>query len=396
MDNVSLIMCHAMHRKNSFSQTSNFDEEVVFCLEQQMIPAWERHGMNHLAVTEETLREFRNQPVPEQVKIWEKKRRGKRVVKRQQVQGVSGIIETWSDDDQHSVRFPLLTYVRSGRADFRIADYVVQCPSEHFLLFRPGIAFPAGAGPYLESPRRDKQCEVWSFFSTGISHYVALSMSASDGDDHFNSGHYYIVSESKVSQLFHFAADELLAKNRDDGDAAFMLLNAFLRLFLREIKTNRFHDRGLVPASTPHATHDATYVDSAIQIARQYIARNLNHSLTIDSVARAVFLSRTEFIRQFREETGQTFHEYLTDCRLEEAKHWLLRKDCSIEVVCQFVGLKSTRFHELFLGHFKMTPLEFRKKHRSVRKRNFSTENEVTTRPKPDITKLSTLPGRVL
>lgn len=319
--------------------------------------------MDRLAVTAETLREFRNQPLSEHINTWKKENHhNKRVVKRREVHGVSGVLEIWPDDEQHSVRFPVLTYIRSGQADLKIADYIVQCPQDHFLLIRPGDAFPSGDETHLEEPREGRHCEVWHFISTGLNRYVALFVHISQEEKGFNNGHYYIVGDSRVSQLFHFFTEEVCEKAQQDRETAHLLLHTFLRLFLREIKENRFHDRG--PAISGVSSTAST--SSPIEIAQQYIAKNLNHHLTIDIVARAVFMSRSEFTGKFRKETGQTFHQYLTTCRLEEAKHWLMRKDCSIEVVCQFVGLKNTRFHQLFLQHTGMTPQEFRQKNKIV------------------------------
>src|SRR5690606_34990935 len=128
----------------------------------------------------------------------------------------------------------------------------------------------------------------------------------------------------------------------------------FLLLFLREMKEGRFYNRGV--DNLPKA---ATMASSPIDMARQFIDKNLNHPLTIDIVAQAVFMGRTNFSRQFRKETGQTFSEYLTDRRLEEAKHWLTQESCTIDVVCKFIGLKNSRFHQLFRQRFGMTPKEF-------------------------------------
>src|SRR5690606_23389440 len=58
--------------------------------------------------------------------------------------------------------------------------------------------------------------------------------------------------------------------------------------------------------------------------AKGYIHSHINKKLTIDEVARHVYLSRTQFTSLFRRETGKSFHEYLSDCRFEMAKILLL------------------------------------------------------------------------
>lgn len=343
--------------KSTFSKAGEFDEEVIFCLERQMIPAWERYGLEHLAVSENTLREFRDQPLPEMMRSWNKNRKNIKPVTHKGTAKTNRIIKSWPEDDQVSVRFPVLIFVRDGQAEFQMGDYVVACPQGCFLLLNPGVSRPAGHKPHLEEPRHGKKCEIWWFHSTGNNNFIALSVCYSVGEEHINSGHYYIVNDPQVTQLFHVFAQEVIDKFPDCAKTGFASMQIFLLLFLREIKAGRFYNRGV--GNLPKS---ASMTAPSIDMARQYIDKNLNHPLTIDIVAQAVFMGKTNFSRQFRKETGQTFGEYLTERRLEEAKHWLAQESCSIDVVCKFVGLKNSRFHQLFRQRFGMTPKEFRKR----------------------------------
>jgi AraC-like DNA-binding protein len=241
-----------------------------------------------------------------------------------------------------------------------LGDYVAACPQNHFLLLKAGEPHPAGRRPHLEPPREDRSCEVWRF-KCNMNDFVTLSMCQSEGNQHSNSGHYYIVENSQVVQLFHLFCAEACEPDAERQTTCFAALQLFLHLFLREIKAHRFHNRG-VDNLPRFAAGSAT----TIEMARQYIDKNLNHALTIDIVAQAVFMSRTNFTHQFRRETGQSFNQYLTGRRLEQASHWLLREGCSIQEVCKFVGLKNSQFHQLFKHRFGMTPTEFRRRHKTV------------------------------
>lgn len=333
----------------------NFDEEVLFCLKSQIIPMWERYGMEHLAVSAETLSEFRKQSSAEIIKSREKKRKTRRPIKYRRRIKSAGTVESWPDDDLHSVRFPSLVYIRSGQADMQVADYVAHLPEGCFILLRPEVPRPAGETLMLEKPYQGKSYELWRF--NGFNDYVTLSVSYSVGEQHANSGQYYIVSDPHTVQIFHMFAEESMQQGLHYQQTAFSLLRTFFYLFYREVKEERFHNRGVNDLFQAELK-----MDSPIEMACRYIHKNLNHSLTIDTVAQAVFMSRTNFVRQFKEETGKTFNEYLTEHRLEEAKHWLARETFSIEAVGAFVGLKHSRFHQLFRQRFGMTPAEFRRK----------------------------------
>ncbi len=338
---------------NSPSATTNFDQEVIHTIERQMLPCWEHYGMGRLVINADTLPEFLERPLPEQVTAWEKKRKSRRT----QTHNQFPIIKSWPEEDQHTVRFPALVFVRRGPADFRVADYVVSCPQDHFMLLRPGVPRPAGHSPFLEEPRQGRHCELWWFKSMGITNHITLSVMTSTDDTQQNSGHYYIVNESRAVHQFHYFVEEVLQQAPNTGNVAPLLLQTFFILFLREIRAERFYNRGI--GNLPKSVAG---VASPIEMACQYIDKNLNHPLTIDLVAQAVFMARTNFVRNFQIETGLTFRDYLTQKRLEEAEYWLQQENCRIEVVGSFVGLKPSRFHQLFREKHGITPLEYRRR----------------------------------
>lgn len=348
--------------KSTFSRDGAFDEEVILCLERQMIPAWERYGMEHLAVSAPTLREFNGQSLPQQISTWKKKRVGKKVASHSGRRGNPRIVAEWPQDDLHSIRFPVLIFVRSGQAEIQLGDYVARCPQGHFLLMTAGVPMPAGSLPHLETPLEGKECEIWWFHgSANDDECVALSVCYSAENQHRSAGHYYIVENSRVARLLHFFNEEMQERPEKFKKTAFAALQMFLLLFLRDIKKGRFYDRGI--DTLPKSARSSP---TPIEMALAYIDRNLNQALTIDVVAQAVFMARTNFVTQFRQHTGKTFNEYLTERRLEEAQHWLKNEAHSVQNVCVLVGIKSSQFYELFQSRFGMTPLEFRRKNKNV------------------------------
>lgn len=55
-----------------FSPTfpDNFDDEVMYALERQLVPCWERSGFEHMVVATPTLSELYEQHLPERVVVW--------------------------------------------------------------------------------------------------------------------------------------------------------------------------------------------------------------------------------------------------------------------------------------------------------------------------------------
>jgi AraC-like DNA-binding protein len=333
-------------------------EELIPVLEQQIIPWWERFGMEHLAVTASTLRAFHAQNLPDQMRTSIKKRVGKRVISRRKIPYGNSVISSWPEDGQRSLRYPALVCVLRGEADFHIADYVVHCPQGHFLFFRPGVPQPDATKAHLEGDNRDNRyCEVLWFVVHPGTNCVTLSICCSQGDKHWarNGMKFRMVAHPDVLHFFEFFTKEVIQQSADSTPIATTSFATFLRLYLRELREGRFHLLG--QRTEPAPSKEAL---SSIELAQQYINIHLNQSLTTANVAQAVFMSRTNFVRCFRRETGQTFNSYLNAQRFKEASRLLGEGDWPMESIARYVGLKPPQFRALIKRHANTTPTELR------------------------------------
>jgi len=334
-------------------------EELIPVLEQQIIPWWERFGMERLAVTASTLRAFRAQQVPDQMRTSVKKRRGKRVVSRRQVPFGNSVIASWPEDGQRSLRYPALVCVLRGEADFHIADYVVHCPQGHFLFLRPGVPQPDATKSHLEGENRaSRYCEVLWFVVHAGTNCVTLSICCSQGDKHWarNSMKFHMVAHPDVLHFFEFFTKEVIEQSSDFTQIAGTSFATFLRLYLRELHEGRFHLLG--QRREPFPSKEAL---SSIELAQQYVNTHLNQRLNTANVAGAVFMSRTNFVRRFRQETGHTFNSYLNTQRFKEASRLLSEGDWPVDTIARQVGLKPPQFRALVKKHADTTPTELRR-----------------------------------
>ena len=100
-----------------------------------------------------------------------------------------------------------------------------------------------------------------------------------------------------------------------------------------------------------------------VKQAQKFIRANLYQPLTIESVAGQVFISRARLAERFRIETGQTFLQYLTQCRVAEAKMLLRDSDWAISTIAGFVGFKAaSSFQRFFRQQVGLTPTQYRQK----------------------------------
>jgi two-component system response regulator YesN len=100
-----------------------------------------------------------------------------------------------------------------------------------------------------------------------------------------------------------------------------------------------------------------------IGIVKDYIEKNYNENLTLNKIAEITYLNPNYFCEFFKEETSQTFIDYLTNVRIKKAKELL--KDVRVKVyeVSDIVGYNdSAYFCRVFKKIVGVTPSQFREK----------------------------------
>lgn len=98
--------------------------------------------------------------------------------------------------------------------------------------------------------------------------------------------------------------------------------------------------------------------------ARDLADARYSEPLGVEDMARAAALSRSHFIRKFRQAFGVTPHAYLLTRRMERAAALLRGTDHSVAWICMSVGLKSVgSFTTSFKRTYGLTPTAYRAEH---------------------------------
>ncbi|MGD6816655.1 response regulator transcription factor [Metabacillus sp. 84] len=96
--------------------------------------------------------------------------------------------------------------------------------------------------------------------------------------------------------------------------------------------------------------------------ARQYIQANFTEPITLEEVAGQTNLSPTYFTKIFKEQTGQTFIDCVTELRMKRAKELLAGRDLSLKEIAYAVGYRDpSYFSRVFRKTAGQTPKQFRK-----------------------------------
>lgn len=94
--------------------------------------------------------------------------------------------------------------------------------------------------------------------------------------------------------------------------------------------------------------------------AQAYMEANYHHDISLEDVANAVFVSSSYFSRFYKQQTGETFIEYLTRLRLGKAVELLKQRKHKIYEISEIVGYKSSKyFNRQFKQALGCTPKEY-------------------------------------
>lgn len=133
------------------------------------------------------------------------------------------------------------------------------------------------------------------------------------------------------------------------------------------LRLSTFEELCMAIKSTLDTMLDNVYVTRNVKNAEtlgqvlRYIRENFAQPITLDEVARSVFLSPFYFSHLFMDELGITFMEYLTRVRMEEAKKLLSDKSLSMQAIAEGVGYDdASYFSKVFKKNVGVTPNKYR------------------------------------
>jgi AraC-like DNA-binding protein len=100
-----------------------------------------------------------------------------------------------------------------------------------------------------------------------------------------------------------------------------------------------------------------------ILAAIDYVSKNLGGKITLEEAARQARLSRTQFIRFFKKNTGFPFYQYVTKCRLEGVRHELYSDTLKLDALARQWGFHdASHLLKQYRKYFGCTPSQDRKK----------------------------------
>jgi AraC-like DNA-binding protein len=313
------------------------------------------------------IEEFNGQKLPSHCKVTRRKIYGTRVPVRGRSRHLKEFglsLAHWPEDALTEGMQSMLVVVINGQPEIRVADYSVHCRPGDFLLV------PAHLPKFSGKRHPHHKVTAGTHYDLALFFHGTLSLSSlgmrichyhNEEDSPSGHGEACWLKSHFLGQMFT-GLEEYLQKN-NERKCAPRLLAGFVALFQEEIESGHAFDALEFPSDSP-----LTRYQDPIEHAQEYIQNHLDRPLSIDVVARWVGLSRSVFTRSFRTATNQSFTDYLTEQRLEQAKVLLADTDLSVVRIGEKISLSPRRLQRLFQEKYRCTPREFRLSQRKTQK----------------------------
>lgn len=119
-------------------------------------------------------------------------------------------------------------------------------------------------------------------------------------------------------------------------------------------------NRDLLRSRTAQEERDSYRMDPKLEEILKYIAAHLGEELSVDLLAKRFYISRYYLMHRFKEVTGYTVHQYISQKRLLRAGE-LIRSGVPVMKAAEEAGFTEySSFLRAFQKTFHMSPREFR------------------------------------
>ncbi|MGX7024105.1 helix-turn-helix transcriptional regulator [Vagococcus hydrophili] len=249
-----------------------------------------------------------------------------------------------------------IIYVTKGSVNIGYNDQIIQVHEGEIFVFGSGESHYFVASP--GSIRRVFQFDL-SLFRDSLfkdKSHKELAKLFAEAENH--SVHWPNEVKEKVLVCLHDLIKEMHELKIGYEHAMISDLLRLMTIYYRDmpIKPEIYRKANFVDATNNHETLERL---NEIFI---YIENHYDELITLDEMAEVVGFSPYYFARFFKKNTGQTFMQFLTDYRINQAKYILSHEKIPMIEVAEKSGFNSVKtFHHVFKEQVGMSPLKFHK-----------------------------------
>ncbi len=164
--------------------------------------------------------------------------------------------------------------------------------------------------------------------------------------------------ELKGSQSAMFEQRMFELFDADIQDRIFILLDILHRIARTDY--SMVASRGFVGNYSPRE-------NNRIDRIYQFTFENFHRDVNLDEIATHINLSKEAFCRYFKQKTGKTYVQFLTEVRIGNACKLLMQNDMTVLEVCYACGYNyPSNFYRQFKAVKGITPLDYQKSYQNL------------------------------
>lgn len=247
-----------------------------------------------------------------------------------------------------------LLYVEKGYGQCLIGDSVISYSDQNLLFFGPELPHcMQNPSEYQSNPELRVNGSIIQFekdfMQYSFSHYAQF-ISINNLLNESHRGIRFSVGDNRKVQR--------LLKKIPVTEGIEQIIN-FLQL-LQELLSLKEREYGASPNYDPIP---AVFKDKKIEKVIAYINKRYTSGISLDDISSYTAMNPSAFCRYFKENTGKTLIEYITDMRIGYACKLLSDDKMNISEICLECGFESSaHFNRSFKNKTGITPSEYRKK----------------------------------
>jgi AraC-like DNA-binding protein len=303
--------------------------------------------------------EMKQSQLPDEIKLETCSIEGRRAIvrNRREYDNVRNLKAVWPQAGLEEWETPRLICIVQGSLVLQAARFVFECPAGTHLFVPAGV--PLGwKFPQREKSREKAHSEVVNLMlhPQAVQCFITRAWEEQEKVECVEN---YIFKNLRLSRLLQYIIEEADEGRESHQRVGTDLLCAFWEIMAREVREGHYTTPG--PVGRPlDAQTELQGTDFQAELLA-YLQQHINQPLSLESAARAMYLSRSQFVRRMQRETGKTFVQFLTDYRMQEAKSLLRDSDWTIAAIAEFLGFRSSNYFQVVFRRANgISPHKFR------------------------------------
>lgn len=254
------------------------------------------------------------------------------------------------DDNYHDHDFAEITYILSGKGKYYVNGTTYDVTAGDIIMCNPGVKHHN-----IVVNEKDPTVEVF----IGFTNFKFKNMP--QNSIILKNNEYIMHTSGELKKEISKICWEMVAEQIGDQVGKYFMLKAqlmkMLLLIIRELYSDEMQEK---QNSYNFESYNKNYIVKRIV---SYLDENYASKISLDKIARNMYLSPVYISKIFKEETGESPINYLIKIRLEKARDILVNGEGgSIKSIANSVGYEDVyHFSKLFKKHYGISPLYYRK-----------------------------------